>query len=48
MMWPAVVGREERRILHDAEEQWGGPPAVLTRTWSALGLMFAHGAFRVK
>ena len=41
-MWAVVVVREERRILYDTEERWGGPPAVPTRTWSALGLVFVQ------
>ena len=31
-----------------AEERWGGPPAVSTTTWSAIGLMLAHGALGVR
>ena len=35
-------------MLQEAEERWGGPPAVPNTTWSAAGLMFAHGAFGVR
>ena len=31
----------------EAEERWGGPPAVPTTTWSMAGLMLSHGAFGV-
>ena len=48
MMWAAVVGREERRRFNDAEERWGVAHAVPTRTWCALGLTFAQGAFGVR
>ena len=34
--------------LQEAEERWGGPPAVSTTNWSAAGLMLAHGAFGVR
>ena len=44
MMWAAVVGREEMRRLHDAEERWGGAPDVPMRTLCALGLTFMQRA----
>ena len=31
-----------------AEERCGGPPAVPTTTWGAVGLMLAHGALGVR
>ena len=34
--------------LQEAEERWGGPPAVPTTTWGAVGLMLAHGALGVR
>ena len=30
----------------EADERWGGPPAVPTNTWCADGLILAHGALR--
>ena len=48
MMWAAVVGREDRRRLHDAEERLVGPTAVHTRTWCALGLKFAQRSLGVR
>ena len=32
----------------EAEERWGGPPAVPTTTWSSAGLMLTHGALGVR
>ena len=34
-------------MLQDAEERWGGPQAVPTTTWGAVGLMLAHCALGV-
>ena len=48
MMCAAVVGREERRILHNADDWWGWAPTVPTRTWCALGLTFAQGPLAVR
>ena len=35
-------------MSQEAEEIWGGPPAVPTTTWIAAGLMLAHGALGVR
>ena len=37
-----------RFTLQEADEKWGGPPAAPITTWSAAGLMLAHGAFGVR
>ena len=45
-MCPLVIGIG-RSMLQDAEERWGGPQAVPTTTWGAVGLMLAHCALGV-
>ena len=40
-----VIGRF---MSQEDEEQWSGPTAVPTTTWSAVGLMLAHGALGVR
>ena len=43
-----MVTGNGRLPLQKADEQWGGPPAVPTTTWSAAGLILAHVAFGVR
>ena len=44
---PLVTGIDNF-MSQEAEERWGGPPAVPTTTWSAAGLILAHGALGVR
>ena len=47
-MWLEVTGRLVCKRLLDAEDWCGGPPAVPTRTFRSLWLMFAHVALGVR
>ena len=44
---PLVTGIG-RFMSQEAEDLWSGPPEVTTNTWSAAGLMLAHGALGVR